>query len=153
MTSAHKPGSLVCYNQACASQRSHSNGDMVFMRSSCMQVTFMKKDVTVSEILKVIQDAGFTAELLQKQDLEARQEVIGPLCATRQLDTASMRPRLHVRDHHCHGLTLEGLHGELLVGRWQDWKSLACTALPAPQLWRRHSTPQTASRKPPCRCL
>ncbi len=40
-----------------------------------MQVTFIKNDVTVSEILKVIQDAGFTAELLQKQDIEARQEV------------------------------------------------------------------------------
>ena len=35
----------------------------------CMlQVTFNKADITVSEILKVIQDAGFTAELLQKQD-------------------------------------------------------------------------------------
>ncbi len=40
-----------------------------------LQVTFNKADITVSEILKVIQDAGFTAELLQKQDLQARQEV------------------------------------------------------------------------------
>ena len=40
-----------------------------------MQVTFNKNDITVSEMLKVIQDAGFTAELLQKQDIEARQEV------------------------------------------------------------------------------
>lgn len=49
-----------------------------------MQVTFIKSDVTVSEVLKVIQDAGFTAELLQKQDLEARQEVSSSLCASHQ---------------------------------------------------------------------
>ena len=50
-----------------------------------MQVTFIKDDVTVSEILKVIQDAGFTAELLQKQDIEARQEVLRSLHAAYQL--------------------------------------------------------------------
>lgn len=49
-----------------------------------MQVTFIKSDVTVSEVLKVIQDAGFTAELLQKQDLEARQEVLCSLRACHQ---------------------------------------------------------------------
>lgn len=51
-----------------------------------VQVTFTRSDVTVSEILKVIQDAGFTAELLQKQDLEARQEVSLSLRASRQFD-------------------------------------------------------------------
>ena len=49
-----------------------------------MQVTSIKSDVTVSEVLKVIQDAGFTAELLQKQDLEARQEVLCSLRACHQ---------------------------------------------------------------------
>ena len=53
------------------------------LHKECLtQVTFIKSDVTVSEVLKVIQDAGFTAELLQKQDLEARQEVFFALHAT-----------------------------------------------------------------------
>lgn len=41
-----------------------------------MQVTFNKHVVTISEVLRVIQDAGFAAELLQKQDIEAPQEVL-----------------------------------------------------------------------------
>ena len=61
----------------------------MFHRRCLTQVTFIKNDVTVSEILKVIQDAGFTAELLQKQDIEARQEVLCSLCPTyRPVDTS-----------------------------------------------------------------
>jgi len=41
-------------------------------------VTFSGADITVSEVLKVIQDAGFSAELLEKQDIQSSQEV--PIC-------------------------------------------------------------------------
>ena len=63
--------------------RTTSKTKALFPGGCHMQVTFIKSEVTVSEILKVIQDAGFTAELLQKQDLEARQEVPSSLCASR----------------------------------------------------------------------
>jgi copper chaperone CopZ len=41
-----------------------------------LQVVFNDGDITVSEILKVIQNAGFTAELLQKHDEGIRHEVL-----------------------------------------------------------------------------
>ena len=43
--------------------------------SASMQVVFNASEVTVSELLKAIQDAGFAAELLQTHVEEARTEV------------------------------------------------------------------------------
>ncbi len=42
-----------------------------------VQVVFDDGDITISEILKVIQDAGFMAELLQKHEERTRHEVGG----------------------------------------------------------------------------
>lgn len=42
------------------------------------QVVFDSSEVTISELLKAIQDAGFAAELLQKQEDAPQMEVPPP---------------------------------------------------------------------------
>ena len=93
----------------------------------CTQVVFNASDVTVSELLKAVQDANFAAELLSKQEEESsRPEARKPPCCKHCMITPSSAARSateHVTNVRC---------------RLPGWRCWACTARHAPRQWSGH---------------